>query len=155
MLKLQYFGHLMWKANSLEKILMLGKIESRRRRGWQRMRWLDSNTDTVDMNLSKPWVIVKDRGAWWAAVHGSQRVRHNVSRCSMISLHLPVRNSLWPRFARNLKSVHRPLTPPSFCSGTWSRAWACNRPYKDRKSSFTLIFNSKANGQEAHPGGEE
>ena len=78
MLKLQYFGYLMGRAKSLEKTLTVGKIEGRRRRGWQRMRWLDSNTDRMDMNLSNPWVIIKDRGAWWAAVHGSQRVRHNL-----------------------------------------------------------------------------
>ena len=70
MLKLQSFGHLMRRANSLEKILMLGKIEGRRRRGWQRMRWLDNITDTMDMNLSKFQEIVKGRKAWCAAVHG-------------------------------------------------------------------------------------
>ena len=64
-----HFGHLMWWANSLEKTLILGKIEGRRRRGWQRMRWLDGITDTMDMNLSKFQEIV-DRGAWHATVHG-------------------------------------------------------------------------------------
>ena len=92
MLKLRYFGHLMWRTDSFEKTLMLGKIEGRRRRGGQRLRWLDSVTDSMDMSLSKLRELVMDREAWHAAVHGIAKIWTGLS--DWTELHFLLTNSV-------------------------------------------------------------
>ena len=133
-LKLQYFGHLMWSTNSLEKTLMLEKIEGRRRRGWQRMRWLDGITNSIDMSLSRLWELVMDREVWHAVVHGVTKSQ------TCLSYWTELKNKLSKRRKISFKSASKRI---KYLGIRWTKE--VNNLYSENYKTFMKEIEDDSN----------